>query len=74
MSPKQIADAYRMRYPERAHGVIIIYGSHVAGWCETLPQPMDWEPKCVAITEDGQEYVAVGGSEQDGAERWQKDG
>jgi hypothetical protein len=61
-----------MRYPDRTNGVVIVYGNHAAGWCKSLPRAASWPPGCVAVTENGQEYKAVGGNEQDGAEWWQK--
>jgi len=71
MTNDQIAEAYRVRYPERTGGVVIIYGSHVSGWCEELPPASDWEPGCFAVAADGYTWVTVGGNPQDGAERWQ---
>ncbi len=52
-------------------GVIVIYINEVQGWVNELRDPQDWQPGCIAITEDGACYEATGGNSHNGAERWE---
>ncbi len=55
-------------------GVIVLHKQEanwrVQGWVNELRNPESWIPGCIAITETGDAYIAQGGNQQDGAERW----
>lgn len=51
-------------------GVVVLYDLDVCGWCQSMPSPSDWRPGCLAIDEDGNQWVSQAGSAQVGAERW----
>ncbi|VAW65863.1 hypothetical protein MNBD_GAMMA11-3440 [hydrothermal vent metagenome] len=52
-------------------GVIVLLDYEIQGWVDLLRNPEHWEPGCIAITEDGTLYKAIGGNSYDGADRWQ---
>lgn len=51
-------------------GVIVIWGATVQGWVCQLTEPDHWVPGCIAVSEDGECYEAVGGNDGDGARDW----
>ena len=53
-------------------GVVIIYDGQIAGWTSTLREPEKWEPGVIAVTEQGEQYLAEGGSSYNGAKKWAK--
>lgn len=71
MTNQEIANKYRVEH-NKASGVVIVRQGVVAGWIGWLRDPRHWQPGCVAIDIDGREWVAVGGNETDGAERWER--
>jgi uncharacterized protein YukJ len=52
-------------------GVIVIYRDEVQGWVNELRDPGSWRPGCIATDSDGNQWLACGGNDQDGAEEWQ---
>ena len=69
MSNKDLAAKWREQYGYTG-GVVVIFGGEVQGWVNELRNPEQWQPGCVAIDEQGQQWIAVGGNARDGAERW----
>ena len=51
-------------------GVVVLWAGEAQGWLCELRAPHRWQPGCVAVDEDGNEWVAVGGNQNSGAERW----
>ncbi len=51
-------------------GVVVIYRNEVGGWCDALRDPGHWVAGCVAVAEDGQQWVTIAGDEQSGALMW----
>lgn len=45
----------------------------VAGWVDSLDRPSSWVPGCLAVSlaDDRTVYIAKGGDDQSGAERWE---
>lgn len=52
-------------------GVIVYWGAIVQGWVYDLPEAKEWSPGCIAVSEDGARYLAVGGNGVEGAARWE---
>lgn len=52
-------------------GYVVTFNGAVSGWTATLGNPGAWMPGCIAIDEAGGQWVAKGGSDYDGAERWE---
>ena len=53
-------------------GVGVIFNGEVQGWVDELRDPHHWVAGCIAIDTDGNEYIALLGTEYDGADRWMK--
>lgn len=53
-------------------GVVVFHKTQVQGWVNELRNPEEWEPGCIAINEDGDMFMTVGGNAQTGAESWCK--
>ncbi|SOB76142.1 hypothetical protein SAMN04488490_1818 [Marinobacter sp. LV10R510-11A] len=52
-------------------GLVIFLGDKVAGWVRDLEGECTYVPDCIAVDESGSEWVAVGGNDYDGADRWE---
>lgn len=52
-------------------GVVIFHEGAPDGWERLLRNPDHWRPGCIAVDEAGNEWLAVGGDDQKGAERWE---
>ncbi|GGE75730.1 hypothetical protein GCM10011533_30090 [Streptosporangium jomthongense] len=52
-------------------GYVVLFGNDVSGWAKDFPRPEAYVPGCIAVDEAGNQWEAVGGNEQDGAERWE---
>lgn len=55
----------------RYGGVVIVYEGVVCGWVDQLRDPGHWTPGSIAIDQQGNCWEAQGGTDSDGAERWQ---
>ncbi len=53
-------------------GVVVFYDNEIQGWVNCLRDPETWRPGCIAVDELGNEFVATGGNDQNGAKCWQK--
>lgn len=71
------AQAWREAQPaDQPHrvleGVVIVNRSGcVVGWCARLPDPSHWEAGCRVVSLTGEQWLAVGGDNIRGAERWE---
>lgn len=72
MNPKELAIQWRVKrgYTSKG-GVVVMKDGVVNGWVNKLCDPNHWIPGCIAIDESGNQWISVGGNEQDGAERWE---
>jgi len=52
-------------------GYTIVSNSEVSGWTRNLDNPGGWMPGCGAVDQHGNKWVAKGGNDYDGAERWE---
>lgn len=51
-------------------GVIVLYQGKEAGWMNELRDPQHWMPGCIAVDINGQQWIARGGNDHDGATEW----
>lgn len=51
-------------------GFVVFYEGEVAGWSHDFPRAEAYVPCCVAVDVVGKEWVALGGNEHEGAQRW----
>lgn len=51
-------------------GIVLIWNNEVYGWKDELRNPESERPNAIAVDTQGQVYVAEGGNDYDGAERW----
>ena len=66
----ELANQYR-KHKNFDGGVITIYKGEVQGWSNELRNPERWAPGCIAVNEDGDQWVTIGGTKYNGAERWE---
>ena len=66
-----LINAYRKRHGFEGRGVVIVYEGLLQGWCETLPDPHEWLPGCIAIDTHYRQWLAADGNARDGADSWQ---
>ena len=52
-------------------GYTIVCNGEVGGWTRHLDNPAGWMPGCIAIDNDGNQWIALGGTDYDGAEYWE---
>lgn len=55
-------------------GYGILYLGELCGWRADLREADGWRPGCIAVDEDGNRWGAMGGNDDDGAERWERIG
>lgn len=55
---------------EHSIGYVVIFNGQVAGWKRYLDNPQGWEPGCLAVSPEGDLYLAVGGNSYEGALAW----
>ena len=68
---KAAAARWRAANPGHDHGVVRVYEGCVYGWSASEPGPPNTErPGALAVASDGRVWLAVGGTDQDGAESW----
>ncbi len=74
MKNSEIAKKWREEYGGKSckGGLIVICNGVAQGWINELRDPNHWEPGCIVVDESGQGWVAVGGTDRDGAERWEQ--
>jgi len=67
----RLAREYRdiRQYPG---GFVMFYGSEITGWSKEFPRSEAYVPGVIAIDAIGTEWVATGGDDYDGAEKWEQ--
>jgi hypothetical protein len=73
-----LADSVKLKVQRWRHengyhgkgGVVVVCGDEVQGWVNELRNPEHWRPGCIAVTEGGTCYEALGGNDYDGAKHW----
>lgn len=72
MTPQELAAAWRSGQDEttRTSGVVLIWNERVTGWKNELRDPQQDVPGVLAVDTDGHVFVAEGGDDYNGAERW----
>ena len=66
---KQAAE-FRQQNNLSPDGYVLFHEGEPCGWVKTLDHPQGWVPSCIALSADGEVFVAVGGNDQDGAREW----
>jgi len=62
---------YQRRYDLQDGGCFYVYDGRVSGWSDSYRPASQWQPGVFVITPDDNAFVAVGGTDADGAEAWQ---
>ncbi|MEY2151134.1 hypothetical protein AB7849_09465 [Rhodanobacter sp. 115] len=72
MTPQEIAAGWRATQDDttRTSGVVLIWNDRVTDWKDCLCDPHQNVPGVQAVDPDGHVFVAEGGNDYDGAERW----
>jgi hypothetical protein len=52
-------------------GVVIFFNEELQGWQNSLRNPEHWQPGCIAISDQGDCWRAVGGDALNGALAWE---
>lgn len=62
MSDVEIAHRWRKSQGYAGKGgVVVLFDGQVQSWVNALRNPEDWQAGCVAVDEDGNRWVSVGG-------------
>lgn len=69
-----VAKKWRARngFKGRKGGVVIVFDGKVTSWVSGLHSPKHWAPGCIAVDENGNQWLSAGGDELNGAQRWQR--
>lgn len=60
------------KQPYLTGGIVVVNREGgIGGWADRLRDPQHWEPGCRAVAVDGSQWLAVGGDQARGAERWE---
>lgn len=51
-------------------GVVIIFNDDVNSWCAELRNPEHWNTGCIAVDENGNQWISTGGDSYNGAKAW----
>jgi len=51
-------------------GVVVFFDGTVQSWVDQLRNPEHWQPGCIAVNEDGDTWITMGGDERRGATTW----
>lgn len=51
-------------------GVVVLFQGEVQSWVNKLRNPEHWQPRCVAVDEDGRTWTTLAGTDRDGALMW----
>lgn len=70
-SVRAIATHYRRFIPANAGGIVLIWRGQAYGWKDALRDPQSERPGVYAVDDDQQVYIAKGGNDYDGAQRWE---
>lgn len=54
-----------------ASGVVLVFDGEAYGWKNTLRDPQHERPGAMAVDVEGRVWIAKGGNDYDGAERWE---
>lgn len=67
------AAAYRKENPSADYleGYVVFFDAKAIGWTAHLHYPKSWMPGTIAIGPKNQQFVARGGDEYNGADRWE---
>ena len=69
---KKLAQTFRDQHNLQGKGgVVTLFAGEAFGWQNALRGPHTVVPGAIAIDEDGNEWLAVGGNNYDGATDWQ---
>lgn len=73
---RRIADHWRSIHgpkPYDTEGFVVVYHGRGTGWTRALNEPEKWCPDCIAVAPGpaGDCFVALGGDDHRGAERWE---
>ena len=64
------AQAFRKSHEQvGAAGYVIFSGGKAVAWKCWLDHPSGWEPGCIALDRDGNQWVAAGGNKYEGTEQ-----
>ncbi|KAB2686508.1 antirestriction protein ArdR [Brucella pseudogrignonensis] len=67
---RSIAARWRQSHREKPGGVVLIWQGSVYGWKNELRDSQHERPGAYAVDDSGRVFVAEGGNDYDGAERW----
>ena len=64
------AAQWRARHEECRGGIVMIWEGDAYAWKNEVRDPQCERPGVYAVDEEGKIYIAVGGDDHNGAERW----
>lgn len=72
---RMAAEIWRVEQSEsmRSGGVVLVFGGEVYGWKNELRDPQHERPGVAAVDVAGNVWIATGGNDYDGAQRWETD-
>ena len=77
MESKQLKQAARVALKYRKDeqqpgGVVLVWAGQAYGWKNELRDPQSERPGALAVDTDGCVWIAAGGNDHAGAERWER--
>nr|AGH89375.1 hypothetical protein [uncultured bacterium] len=67
---RNIAASWRLANQENPGGVVLVWQGAVYGWKDELRDAKDEQPGAFAVDASGKVFIAEGGDDYNGAERW----
>lgn len=64
------AQEFRNASVGRDGGWVILWRGLVQGWSDPKPEASGWRPETIIIDANGVVFMAIGGTDQDGAREW----
>ena len=68
---QQLAQDFKNRHDVNG-GYVVIYNKIAVSWMPELHDPRRQMPGCIAIDENGKQWITEGGNDAEGAQRWRE--
>lgn len=70
ITESKLVSNFRKERPDLKNGYVVVFDNTLTGWTSTTENPQGFAPGCKAISDNGLVFLATGGDEHNGAQRW----